>query len=326
MYTRITKAGGHQYLQLVESYRNESGKPRVRVIASLGRLDQIQETKKIDPLINGLARAAGRAQTDDGDIVYELATEHGSLFALDGLWRELGLDKSLRCALRSGRRKFDAEELIRVMAFNRLCDPRSKLGVLRWLRKVSMPGVNARKVTHQRLLRAMDALEKDAERVEKELAANFRPLLDEELTITFYDLTTVRIHGEKSFEGDIRVYGKSKDVGGVARQFTLGMVQTADGLPLMHRVHPGNVAETKTLQSVVSEVLDRFPVKRLVLVADRGLPATTTSGNSRRCPSRAAESSSSSSRFPPANTRSSPTPSGKSTRGRSGRTRKTGKG
>ena len=109
--------------------------------------------------------------------------------------------------------------------------------------------------------------------MEKELAASFRPLLDEELTITFYDLTTVRIHGEKSFEGDIRVYGKSKDVGGVARQFTLGFVQTADGLPLMHRVHPGNVAETKTLQSVVSEVLERFPVKRLVLVADRGLPS-----------------------------------------------------
>lgn len=60
----------------------------------------------------------------------------------------------------------------------------------------------------------------------------------------------------------------------------------------MHRVHPGNVAETKTLQSVVSEVLERFPVKRLVLVADRGLPATTTSGNSRSCPARTAESSS----------------------------------
>ena len=133
------------------------------------------------------------------------------------------------------------------MAFNRLCDPRRKLGVLRWLRKVSMPGVSAKKVTHQRLLRAMDALEKDAERVEKELAASFRPLLDEELTIAFYDLTTVRIHGEKRFEGDIRAYGKSKDTGGVARQFTLGLVQTADGLPLMHRVHPGAVAETKTL-------------------------------------------------------------------------------
>ena len=65
----------------LESYRNESGKPRVRVIASLGRLDKIQKTKKIDPLINGLARAAGRAPNRRRDIVYELATEHGSLFA-----------------------------------------------------------------------------------------------------------------------------------------------------------------------------------------------------------------------------------------------------
>ena len=87
----------------------------MRFIAGLGRLDKIQETKKSGPPINGLARAAGRAQNDDGDIVYEFVTEHGSLLALDGLWRELGFDNSLRRALRSERRKFDAEELIRVM-------------------------------------------------------------------------------------------------------------------------------------------------------------------------------------------------------------------
>ena len=41
MFTRITKAGDHQYLQLVESFRNDSGKVRTRVVANLGRLDQI---------------------------------------------------------------------------------------------------------------------------------------------------------------------------------------------------------------------------------------------------------------------------------------------
>ncbi len=41
----------------------------------------------------------------------------------------------------------------------------------------------------------------------------------------------------------------NKERGGIARQFVLGIVQTADGLPLMHTVHPGNVAETKTLQA-----------------------------------------------------------------------------
>jgi hypothetical protein len=36
--------------------------------------------------------------------------------------------------------------------------PESKLGVLRWLQTVSMPGVDADKLTHQQLLRSMDAL------------------------------------------------------------------------------------------------------------------------------------------------------------------------
>ena len=63
----------------------------------------------------------------------------------------------------------------------------------------------------------------------------------------------------------------NKEMGGIARQFVLGVVQTADGLPLMHTVHPGNVAETKTLQGMLQTVLQRFPVQRVILVADRGL-------------------------------------------------------
>jgi transposase len=51
----------------------------------------------------------------------------------------------------------------------------------------------------------------------------------------------------------------------------MGIVQTAEGLPLMHTVHPGNVAETKTLQAMLATVLQRFPIERVILVADRGL-------------------------------------------------------
>lgn len=63
----------------------------------------------------------------------------------------------------------------------------------------------------------------------------------------------------------------NKETGGIARQFVLGVVQTAEGLPLMHTVHPGNVAETKTLQAMLATVLQRFPIERVILVADRGL-------------------------------------------------------
>ena len=94
------KAGGHQCPRSVESCRNESGKPRVRVVADLGRPDKIRKTKKIDPPINGPARAAGRARTDDGDIVHELAAERGRFSPSTGSGASWGSTKA--CAARCG--------------------------------------------------------------------------------------------------------------------------------------------------------------------------------------------------------------------------------
>ena len=96
-------------------------------------------------------------------------------------------------------------------------------------------------------------------------------MLDQQLSVVFYDLTTVRIHGDAQLPDDVRAFGMNKETGGIARQFVLGVVQSAEGLPLMHTVHAGNVGETKTLKGMLSKVLARFPVERVILVADRGL-------------------------------------------------------
>ena len=269
MYTRISESGGRRYLQLVEGHRDELGKVRIKVVANLGRLDRLSPGK-LDPLINGLNRAVGRLENTASDIAYESSLSYGDVFALHELWKDLGFDRALSRALRSGRREIDAEALIRAMVFNRLCAPDSRLGCLRWLETVAMPAM-PEGVTHQHLLRAMDALMDHAETVEAALARQIRPLVDHDLAIVFYDLTTVRIHGEGKVDDDLRAFGMNKETGGIARQFVLGVVQTAEGLPLMHTVHPGNVAETKTLQAMLVTVLQRFPVQRVLLVADRGL-------------------------------------------------------
>ena len=269
MYTKIIRSGGRRYLQLVEGFRDDAGKVRHRVVANLGRLDDLTP-QKLDPLINGLNKVLGRAENTACEVVAETARAYGDVFALHELWKVLGFDRALRRALRSGRREIDVEALIRAMVFNRLCDPASKLGCLRWLDTVAMPAM-PETVTHQHLLRAMDALMDHAGAVEAAVARQLRPLVDRDLAVVFYDLTTVRIHGEAELEDDLRAYGMNKERGSVARQFVMGVVQTAEGLPLMHTVHPGNVAETKTLQGMLATVLQRFPIERVILVADRGL-------------------------------------------------------
>ena len=90
---------------------------------------------------------------------------------------------------------------------------------------------------HQHLLRAMDVLDEHSAALGTRLAALMRPLIDEDLSVVFYDLTTVEISGQAVVADDVRAFGRAKS-GLVARQFVLSLVQTAEGLPITHEVHP----------------------------------------------------------------------------------------
>ena len=197
---------------------------------------------------------------------------YGDVWALTELWNALGFDQ-LRRIFRRTRHRIDVEALIRVMVLNRLCDPDSKLGVLRWLETVSLPGMAVESIEHQHLLRAMDALVEHWAEVEQACTNLLRPLVNRELAVVFYDMTTIRAEGLSQQEGDVRHFGMSKE-GAIARQVMLGVVQTAEGLPLYHEVFDGNTAEVATLKPTIEKILQRFPVKRVIAVADRGLLST----------------------------------------------------
>lgn len=273
MHVKITTSGPRRYVQLVESFRDDSGKVKKRTVATLGRLDQL--SGELDSVIHGLLRVAGREPMDAKappapSVAFEAARALGDVWALTELWKELGFGE-LRRVFRKTRHTTDVEALIRVMVLNRLCDPDSKLGVLRWLETVALPEVEVPGIAHQQLLRSMDALMDHQSEVDAVVAGLLRPLIDQDLSVVFYDLTTIRSEGLVTVDRDLRQFGMAKE-GVIARQFMLGVVQTAEGLPIYHEVFAGNAAETKTLMPTLTTVLERFPaVRRLILVADRGL-------------------------------------------------------
>lgn len=271
MFLKITRSGPRQYLQLVEAFRDDAGKAKHRTLVTLGRLDQI--TGNLDAVISGLLKVTGRPDflnTPLPAVEFESARALGNVWALNELWETLGFGE-LRRVFRRTRHAIDVEALIRVMVFNRLCDPESKLGVLRWLETVAMPSIDVESITHQHLLRSMDALMDHQADVDHVVAGLLRPLIDQELSVVFYDMTTIRAEGLSDQDGDVRQYGMAKE-GLIARQIMLGVVQTSDGLPIYHEVFAGNTAESPTLLPTLRTVLERFPsIRRVVLVADRGL-------------------------------------------------------
>ena len=276
MFIKLTRRGPNQYVQLVAAYRDDAGRPKQRTVATLGRIDQLNTELK--SVIAGLQRVTSQVPTTPMPPVappvlsFDAARDFGDVWILTELWNALGFE-GLRTVFRRTRHSIDVEALIRVMVFNRLCDPDSKLGVLRWLETVALPGTSLQAIDHQHLLRAMDALVDHKDEVDGVMTSLLRPLVDQDLAIVFYDMTTIRAAGLSEQTGELRHYGMSKE-GVIARQVMLGVVQTADGLPLYHEVFDGNTAEVKTLKGVIEKIVARFPIKRVIAVADRGLLST----------------------------------------------------
>ncbi len=269
MFIKITESGGRRYAKLAEAYRDDRGISRQRIIANLGRVDAIQSPDSA--LGNGMKKLCfGSAAPEPGIAGFNNALSVGATWLLHSLWKQLGFTEVFRATLEHAHPTFDAEGLLKVMVFNRLCDPESKLGILRWLESSLMPGVPVAEVTHQRLLRTMDSIEEARDHLDERLADQLRSLLDQELSVVFYDLTTLRVEGNAQQNDELRQYGVSKE-GGIRRQCLLGIVQTAEGLPIYHEVFSGNQAETKTLLPTFRQVLKRYRIRRLILVADRGL-------------------------------------------------------
>ena len=271
MFIKVTQSGNRRYAQLVESFRNEEGKPRQRTVCTLGRLEAGGE---VDTLIASLQRARGitPAASAFADLRFTGSRHAGDTWALSQLWRSLGFD-DLASAWRRSKTEVDVLTCLRLMVFNRLADPGSKLGVLRWLETVALPVGFGVVTEHQHLLRAMDVLDEFSDTLSTRLATLMRPLIDQDLSVVFYDLTTVAVTGQTDLDDDVRAYGLAKS-GLIERQFMLSLVQTAEGLPIAHEVHPGNTAEAKTLLPMIRGLLARYPLKRVVLIADRGLLST----------------------------------------------------
>ena len=131
--TRVT-SGGRQltYLQLVESYR-EGGRVRQRVIAKLGREDEL-DRGSIERLLRSLAKYAD-VEVGAGNVLDDVEMLPGFAFghvhALEHVWRDLELGEILGDLARGRRFRFDAANVIKAIVFQRVLDPGSERSLVR---------------------------------------------------------------------------------------------------------------------------------------------------------------------------------------------------
>ena len=92
MYFRRKNSGGRTYLQIVES-RREGDQVRQQVIATLGRVDELQASGQLERLLRSGARFAAKAMvlTAAADDATKIAARRiGPALMFEQLWEETG--------------------------------------------------------------------------------------------------------------------------------------------------------------------------------------------------------------------------------------------
>lgn len=273
----------HEYVRLVESYW-EGGRAKQRIVATLGRKDQL--APHLDALVRILgsdASAAGQVQSEQ--VSPEQAASWGPTLVAFTLWRELGLEAILDgCEdRRHAGETLPLADRVRVLVTNRLCDPSSEHALAEWLETDFVCDRRGRRFLPkwkqqgrvrvdlgwlQHWYRTLDDLLEHKELVEKELFARLRNLFSLEVEMVFYDLTSTYFEGQGPPE--LARHGYSRDGKPRNRQVQVGLVMI-NGWPIAHHVFRGNLHDDQTVVSVIEDLERRFGLKRVVFVGDRGM-------------------------------------------------------
>ena len=244
---------------LRESFRQE-GKVKHRTLANL--------TDWPKPIVAGLRlllkghQPSSTVSSESFRITRSLP--HGHVQAVLGVVRALGLDRLLGSKLSPER------NLALAMIVARILDPGSKLATARSLDCRTLSSTLAQEchlegsIHENELYAAMDWLVSRQARIENALAARHL----EEGCLVLYDLTSSYLEGKCC---ELARLGFNRDGKKGKLQIEYGLLCNREGCPVAVEVFEGDTADPMTLGSQIKKVRERFGLKQVVIVGDRGM-------------------------------------------------------
>jgi hypothetical protein len=271
LFFRIKPSGPYRYLQLVEN-RREGYRTVQRVLFTMGRLDKLTAAGSTDVLLRSLARFGQTVRLmEAGDLEKGPSQQLGPDLVFGRLWQTTGVQRALNDLLKDRTFEFPVERAIYLTVLHRLFTSGSDRAAERWRRDIVIPGTKELELHH--LYRAMRWLGEAKDGVEAALFAGRRDLFTD-LSLAFFDTTSLYFEGRGG--ESLGQYGHSQDHRPDLRQMVVGAVLTGDGRPICCELWPGNHADGNALLPVVDSLRQRFGLRRVCWVADRGMISQDT--------------------------------------------------
>jgi len=288
MFFRIKPSGDRRYLQIVEN-RRDGAKTRQTVLATLGRVDALEASGKLDVLLRSGARLCETAllvsSLRQGTLDAVGTRRIGGPLVFGRLWEETGCRAVIEGLLSHRNFGFAVERAVFATVMHRLMVSGSDRACDKWLEAYRLDGAEKLELHH--FYRAMAwlgeelddqsgatrAKRRTKDLIEERLFERRRNLFSE-LSVVLFDTTSLYFYGTGGESLGRR--GKSKDHRPDLRQVIVGVVLDAEGRPICSETWPGNATDVRALLPVVDRLRARFGIARMCVVADRGMISAET--------------------------------------------------
>jgi transposase len=293
MYLRrhTKKSGGASYetWTLVETVQTIRG-PRQRIIATLGKLPEFDAHEKVGweevarildgkpkptlSLFDKTPDAPEWATVNLRGVQIERLRHFGDVYLGLVLWHRLGLMEFCKEHIAPGREEIPWSVMAAVLTLARFCAPSSELQIAEsWYAKTALDdliGVPAEKINDDRLYRALDALLPYKDAVCRHLQKRYGELFGTTFDFLIYDVTSTYFEGSGKHNAKAK-RGYSRDSRPDCIQVCIGLVTSAEGLPLAFEVFDGNRVDVTTVEDIIGIMEDKYGKANRVWVMDRGM-------------------------------------------------------
>jgi Transposase DDE domain len=257
MYIDIVPNRSSPPAVLLRESTREGGKIRKRTLANLSSLP-MEVVEVLRRALRGETLVSPQAVVE-----VERSAPYGHVAAVLGTIRRLRLDQAL------GTKRSPERQRVLAMIVARVLCPDSKLATARGMGEEGSftalaEALGLKSVSADSLYGALDWLLTRQPAIEAKLAA--KHLRDGSLLL--YDVSSTYLEGRRC---PLAAHGYSRDGKPAKMQLVFGLLTSAEGCPVGVEVFAGNTADPATLASAIEKARERFGLRRVVWVADRGL-------------------------------------------------------
>lgn len=307
MFIDVFKNNGMEYLRLAESRRITNAKgvkvTSKKIILNLGPLSRFddgkpdflkrlkQSFKDGSPLIEQLNEYVKPCSTPE---IYNISfckgtqecignPKHLASLVLDSCFSALGFDELFASIKHSSKIQYDLQGIIRLLTYERLMNPGSKVAAMRQNDSYYVPLVKSS--NNDNVYDALDVVYENRNKIFKRLNTRISNSIGRNTNNIYYDVTNFFFERELPDEDVTDENGNVIEKGlrqlGVSKEnrkqpiVQMGLFLDDNGIPISIESFPGNTLDHLTLRTAMKNTVNNLELERFILVADRGMYSGT---------------------------------------------------